>query len=77
MKLFPNSYHQLISSLPPLPSRLDACGLPISQERLQDRLRMLEPEDQRGDGPDDEGPRMEPAVRRAAMTWPWSNDTTR
>jgi hypothetical protein len=45
MKLFSNTYYQLISSLPPLPPRLDAGRLPISRERLQDRLRMLEPED--------------------------------
>ncbi len=45
MKLWSNSYHMLISSLPPLPPRFDGARLPISQERLLDRLRMLEPED--------------------------------
>lgn len=38
-------YHMLICSLPALPTRFDAGRLPISPERLQDRLRMLEPED--------------------------------
>ena len=38
-------YHMLICSLPPLPVRFDSGRLPISQERLQDRLRMLAPED--------------------------------
>jgi hypothetical protein len=45
MKLFRTSYYQLISSLPPLPSRLEQNRLLISRERLQERLRMLEPED--------------------------------
>jgi Protein of unknown function (DUF2764) len=45
MKLWPKSYHMLISSLPPLPARFDVGRLPISAERLRDRLRMLEPED--------------------------------
>ncbi|BDG01457.1 hypothetical protein [Anaeromyxobacter oryzae] len=40
-------YHMLISSLPALPTRFDAERLPISAERLQDRLRMLDPEDGR------------------------------
>jgi hypothetical protein len=35
----------LISSLPALPPRLDVDRLPITLERLQRRLRMLEPED--------------------------------
>jgi hypothetical protein len=35
----------LISSLPALPPRLDVDRLPITLERLQGRLRMLEPED--------------------------------
>src|SRR5215831_1155660 len=35
----------LISSLPALPPRLDVDRLPITFERLQGRLRMLEPED--------------------------------
>jgi hypothetical protein len=35
----------LISSLPALPARFDVGQLPISLERLQGRLRMLEPED--------------------------------
>jgi len=38
-------YHMLICSLPALPARFDVGRLPISPERLQDRLRMLEPED--------------------------------
>jgi Protein of unknown function (DUF2764) len=38
-------YHMLICSLPALPTRFDAERLPISPERLQDRLRMLEPAD--------------------------------
>jgi Protein of unknown function (DUF2764) len=45
MKLWPNTYHMLISSLPPLPSRFETDRLPISLERLQNRLCMLEPED--------------------------------
>jgi Protein of unknown function (DUF2764) len=40
-----NSYHMLISSLPVLPPRFDVERLPITLERLQGRLRMLEPED--------------------------------
>ena len=40
-----NSYHMLISSLPALPPRFDVDRLPITFERLQGRLRMLEPED--------------------------------
>jgi hypothetical protein len=40
-----NVYHMLISSLPALPPRLDVDRLPITLERLQARLRMLEPED--------------------------------
>jgi hypothetical protein len=47
MKLWSNSYHMLVASLPPLPTRLEGARLPISPERLQDRLRMLEPEDAR------------------------------
>jgi hypothetical protein len=35
----------LISSLPALPPRFDVDRLPITLERLQGRLRMLEPED--------------------------------
>jgi hypothetical protein len=45
MKLWSNNYHMLVSSLPALPPRLGAARLPISLERLQDRLRMLEPDD--------------------------------
>src|SRR5262249_7280616 len=45
MKWWSNSYHMLISSLPALPPRFDVERLPISFERLQGRLRMLEPED--------------------------------
>ena len=45
MKWWSNSYHMLISSLPVLPPRLDVERLPITFERLQARLRMLEPED--------------------------------
>jgi hypothetical protein len=37
-------YHMLICSLPALPTRFDVERLPISAERLRDRLRMLEPE---------------------------------
>jgi hypothetical protein len=44
-KWWSNSYHMLISSLPALPPRFDVERLPISFERLQGRLRMLEPED--------------------------------
>jgi hypothetical protein len=40
-----NSYHMLISSLPALPPRFDVERLPITFERLQGRLRMLQPED--------------------------------
>ena len=45
MKRRSNSYHMLISSLPALPPRFDVERLPITLERLQGRLRMLEPED--------------------------------
>jgi hypothetical protein len=45
MKPRSNSYYMLISSLPPLPPRFERGRLPISLERLNDRLRMLEPED--------------------------------
>ena len=47
MKLRSTSYHMLIASLPPLPTRFDVDRLPISLERLEDRLRLLEPEDAR------------------------------
>jgi hypothetical protein len=47
MRLRSNSYYMLVSSLPPLPTRFDAGRLPITLERLQDRLRLLEPEDAR------------------------------
>jgi hypothetical protein len=40
-----NSYYMLISSLPALPTRFDVDRLPLTLERLQARLRMLEPED--------------------------------
>ena len=40
-----NAYYMLISSLPALPPRLDVDRLPITLERLQARLRMLDPED--------------------------------
>jgi hypothetical protein len=40
-----NSYYMLISSLPALPTRFDVDRLPITLERLQARLRMLEPKD--------------------------------
>ena len=40
-----NMYYMLVSSLPALPPRLDVDRLPITLERLQARLRMLEPED--------------------------------
>jgi Protein of unknown function (DUF2764) len=40
-----NTYYMLIASLPALPPRLDVDRLPITLERLQARLRMLEPED--------------------------------
>src|SRR5579862_9918914 len=40
-----HSYHMLVSSLPPLPPRLEGARPPISLERLQNRLRMLEAED--------------------------------
>ena len=39
-------YHQLVCSLPALPTRFDAGRLPISRERLRNRLRMLHPEDE-------------------------------
>jgi uncharacterized protein DUF2764 len=41
----PHSYYMLISSLPALPARFEVDRLPITLERLQARLRMLEPED--------------------------------
>jgi hypothetical protein len=40
-----NSYPQLVSSLPPLPLHFESEPLPITLERLQTRLRLLEPED--------------------------------
>jgi hypothetical protein len=40
-----NSYYTLIASLPALPSRFDVDRCPITWPRLEDRLRMLEPED--------------------------------
>jgi len=40
-----NSYYMLVSSLPALPTRFEVDRLPITLERLQVRLRMLEPED--------------------------------
>jgi uncharacterized protein DUF2764 len=40
-------YYMLVSSLPALPARFDVDRLPITLERLQSRLRMLEPEDAR------------------------------
>jgi hypothetical protein len=45
MQWWSNSYHMLISSLPALPPRFDVERLPITFERLQGRLRLLEPED--------------------------------
>jgi hypothetical protein len=45
MRLRANRYHMLVSSLPPLPTHFEVDRLPITLERLQDRLRMLEPED--------------------------------
>src|SRR5260370_6905341 len=41
----PHSYYMLISSLPALQARFEVDRLPITLERLQARLRMLEPED--------------------------------
>jgi hypothetical protein len=41
-----NSYYTLIASLPVLPARFDVDRCPITWPRLEDRLRMLEPEDQ-------------------------------
>jgi Protein of unknown function (DUF2764) len=40
-----NSYYMLISSLPALPPRFEVDRPPMTLERLQARLRMLEPED--------------------------------
>jgi len=45
MKLRWNAYHMLVCSLPPLPSRLEEMRRPMTLERLQNRLRMLEPSD--------------------------------
>lgn len=47
MRLRSNRYYMLVASLPHLPTRLVRRRLPISLEHLQDRLRMLEPEDTR------------------------------
>ena len=47
MKLWSSRYYMLISSLPPLPPSFEVDRLPITAERLQDRLRMLESEDAR------------------------------
>jgi hypothetical protein len=38
-------YHMLVASLPPLPPHLQIMRLPITAERLDDRLRLLEPDD--------------------------------
>jgi hypothetical protein len=40
-----NVYYTLIASLPALPARFDVERCPISWPRLEDRLRMLEPDD--------------------------------
>ena len=40
-----NKYYMLISSLPALPRGFETDRLPITLERLESRLRMLEPED--------------------------------
>ena len=40
-----HAYHMLVSSLPALAPRFEVARLPITLERLQARLRMLEPED--------------------------------
>ena len=40
-----NSYYMLICSLPALPTRFEVDRLPITLERLETRLRLLEPED--------------------------------
>ena len=40
-----NAYYMLVSALPALPPRFEVDRLPITLERLQSRLRMLEPED--------------------------------
>jgi hypothetical protein len=40
------SYYTLIASLPALPARFDVDRCPITWPRLEDRLRMLEPDDQ-------------------------------
>jgi hypothetical protein len=45
MRLRSNSYHMLIASLPPLPTHFEVDRLPLTAERLRDRLRLLEPED--------------------------------
>ena len=45
MKLWSNAYHMLVCSLPPLPPRLEEMRRPMSRERLENRLRMLEPSD--------------------------------
>jgi hypothetical protein len=47
MRLRSNSYYMLICSLPPLPPRLEGDRLPITLERLQGRLGLLEPKDAR------------------------------
>ena len=45
MPLWSRNYHMLVASLPPLPPRLGLGRLPISPERLQQRLALLEPDD--------------------------------
>jgi hypothetical protein len=45
MRLRSTSYYMLIASLPPLPTRFEVARLPITPERLEDRLRLLEPDD--------------------------------
>ena len=45
MKLWPTSYYMLICSLPPLPSHFQVDRPLITRERLENRVRMLEPGD--------------------------------
>jgi hypothetical protein len=56
-------YYTLITSLPWLPRFDRAEHLPISQERLNERLRMLEPDDAR-------------VVRRGLAFWEWREHPT-
>ncbi|HZR82971.1 MAG TPA: DUF2764 family protein [Candidatus Binatia bacterium] len=47
MRFRSNRYFMLVASLPAMPPRLESARLPIGPARLEERLRLLEPEDAR------------------------------